>query len=104
MQQFRINVERHRLRRQLEIKANVRLLKAARRIKRSQPLDDVARINTLDLRSRHFAEIGEPADDRFQIRDLHSQGVRALVEDFVELGGTEVASAHQVLNRQLQRE
>ena len=55
-------------------------------IKRPHALDGISRVDALQLRLGHFAEVAEAANDRLEIRDLHAERAGALAEDFVEFG------------------
>ena len=43
-------------------------------------------------------------NDGFQIGDLRTEGCGAFAEDLVEFGRRQLARAHQIFNRELQRE
>ena len=106
MQQLRIGIERHR--RPGQRRRRIGSLRRGLRgglIERAHALDDVFRVDALELGLGHFAEVAEAADDRLQVRDLRAQRRRAFAKDLVELRlAADCARAHQVLDRELQRE
>src|SRR5206468_2535151 len=68
------------------------------------PAQRLVQIHGFKLRRRHFGEVAEPADDRFEISQLFEQCGRALAENLIELLRRLLSGALHVLNRDLDRE